>query len=185
MGSGKKHAKMEDNSLLMDALRRTGLRLTPQRLAICQKLAETQEHPTAQMLFEQLQPEYPSLSLATVYNTLEMLSKLGLINSLGSAGDDSMHYDADTSPHVNLACISCHRVIDLPSQFVLSLEEEVAAKSGYRMIGARVLYYGLCPDCQLRENNLQGKGRSIQEVPAYGDNKKQINMKGIDSTHER
>jgi Fur family peroxide stress response transcriptional regulator len=104
------------------------------------------------MIHEMLQEEYPSLSLATVYNTLESLVQLGAINSLGSAGDDAMHFDADTGPHVNLACTNCHRVIDLPSQYVLSLENEVAANSGYQILGARVLYYGLCPDCQSQVN---------------------------------
>lgn len=129
------------------ALQEAGLRLTPQRLAICRLLDGNDEHPTAQMIYERLRQEYPSLSLATVYNTLETLTELGVINSLGSAGDDAIHYDADTSPHVNLACTSCHRVIDLPSQHVRALNHEVEANSGYQIIGARVLYYGLCPEC--------------------------------------
>jgi Fur family transcriptional regulator, peroxide stress response regulator len=135
-------------SHLAQALRQEGLRLTPQRLAICRLLAETSEHPTAQMIYERLRLEFPSLSLATVYNTLETLVTLGVINALGSAGDDAMHYDADTSPHVNLACTSCHRVIDLSSEHVNDLADEVVAKSGYQLLGARVLYYGLCPACQ-------------------------------------
>lgn len=124
------------------------MRLTPQRMAICRLLAGTEEHPTAQDIHEQLREEYPSLSLATVYNTLETLVRLGAINTLGTAGDDSIHYDADTSPHVNLACTRCHRVVDLPSLHVRALDREVAANSGYEIMGARVLYYGLCPDCQ-------------------------------------
>jgi Fur family peroxide stress response transcriptional regulator len=102
------------------------------------------------MIYERLRPEFPSLSLATVYNTLEMLLRLGAINSLGSAGDDAIHYDADMAPHINLACTSCHRVIDLPSQYVHALDKEVAVNSGYQIMGARVLYYGLCPECQAR-----------------------------------
>ena len=133
---------------LSKGLQQAGMRLTHQRLAICSLLAETEEHPTAQIIYEQLHPEYPTLSLATVYNTLDVLIELGLVNSLGSAGDEAIHYDADTSPHVNLACTSCHRVIDLPSQHVHALEHEVATQSGYQIMGARVLYYGLCPDCQ-------------------------------------
>lgn len=139
---------MQNYTVLTQALQDAGLRITPQRLAICRLLAGTDEHPTAQEIHEKLRDEYPSLSLATVYNTLEELVRLGVVNSLGTAGDDAVHYDADTSPHVNLACTNCNRVIDLPSQFVRSLENEVAANSGYKILGARVLYYGLCPDCQ-------------------------------------
>jgi len=133
---------------MIAALREAGYRITPQRQAICRLLAGTDTHPTAQEIFEQLKTEYPSLSLATVYNTLEALVNLGLVFALGSAGDGRVHYDADTQPHVNLACISCHRVVDLPSEHIQALDEEVSMHSGYRILGARVLYYGLCPDCQ-------------------------------------
>jgi Fur family transcriptional regulator, peroxide stress response regulator len=136
---------------LTQALNKAGLRLTPQRLAICKLLAESKAHPTAQMIYDALKSDYPSLSLATVYNTLESLVRLGIINTLGSAGDDAVHYDANTEPHVNLACISCHRVIDLPSEHVTHLEDEVVSNSGYQVLGARVLYYGVCPSCQEEE----------------------------------
>lgn len=136
---------------LTETLQQAGLRLTPQRQAICELLANTREHPTAQMIYEELRPQFSSLSLATIYNTLEALVNLGAINTLGTAGDDTIHYDADTSPHVNLACLSCHRVIDLPSQHVHALDHEVGASSGYKLLGARVMYYGLCPECQAKE----------------------------------
>ena len=139
---------MTSAETLIHALQAAGYRLTPQRRAICRLLAGTDTHPTAQDIYEQLKPEYPSLSLATVYNTLEALVNLGVVYALGSAGDGRVHYDADTQPHVNLACVACHRVVDLPSDHIQALDREVSAHSGYRLLGARVLYYGLCPDCQ-------------------------------------
>lgn len=135
-------------------LQKAGMRATPQRMAIYQQLAKSDSHPTAQRIYEELRPLFPSLSLATVYNTLDRLVETGIIHTLGSAGDNAIHYDADTSPHVNLACISCHRVVDLPSQHVKALDEEVAASSSYQLLGARVLYYGWCPECQARQNHL-------------------------------
>lgn len=138
---------MSDTSTLVQALKQSGLRITPQRTAVCELLATTAMHPTAQILYEEIKQFYPSLSLATIYNTLEALADLGAINELGSAGDNASHFDANLSPHVNLACVSCHRVIDLPSQHIHRVESEVANTSGYRVFGARVMYYGLCPDC--------------------------------------
>jgi Fur family peroxide stress response transcriptional regulator len=141
---------MSTTKELTSALKQAGFRLTPQRIAVCEMLANTETHPTAQMIYEKLAQDFPTLSLATVYNTLDALSELGAIFSLGSAGDESIHYDADTSPHVNLACTSCHRVIDLESRHVHALDQEVASHSGYKIKGARVLYYGLCPECQAK-----------------------------------
>jgi len=89
---------MDLSSEMLKTLRQSGLRLTPQRLAIFQLLTNSKQHPTVQMIYDQLRPQYPSLSLATVYNTLDMLVQLGLVNALGSASDDAVHYDADTHP---------------------------------------------------------------------------------------
>jgi len=139
---------MVQASTLTHSLQEAGLRLTPQRLAICSLLANTDRHPTANMIYRELRQQYPSLSLATVYNTLEALVKLGVVYALGSAGDDHEHFDADTSPHVNLACLACHQVIDLPSQHAHALQAEISKASGFKLLGARVVYYGVCPACQ-------------------------------------
>ncbi len=59
--------------------------------------------------------------------------------------------DVDDGSRVNLACcVSCRRAIDLPSQHLRVLDQEIAAASGYRLLSARVVYYGLCPECQAR-----------------------------------
>lgn len=148
---------MSDKTTLTSALKRAGMRVTPQRVAICELLAESHEHPTAAMIYEELKPRFDSLSLATVYNTLDALVGLGVVNVLGHAGDDKVHYDADTEPHVNLACISCSRIIDIPSEHVTHLDSEITAASGYKLLGARVLYYGLCPDCQKKQGTSKRK----------------------------
>lgn len=142
---------MSNPTVLTSALQSAGMRVTPQRVAICELLASSHEHPTAAMIYEELKPRFTSLSLATVYNTLETLVGLGVVNVLGHAGDDKVHYDADTEPHVNLACISCSRIVDIPSEHVTHLDAEITAASGYKLLGARVLYYGLCPDCQKKQ----------------------------------
>jgi Fur family peroxide stress response transcriptional regulator len=132
-------------------LQQAGLRLTPQREAIYALLTETDSHPTAAEIYEILKPRFASLSLATVYNTLETLVNLGIINALGGAGDSQTHYDADTSPHVNLACLACNTIVDIPSTLVQEIHQEVSQNSGFKVLGARVLYYGLCPTCQAKE----------------------------------
>ncbi len=140
---------------MIEALKAAGYRMTPQRKAICQALSESPDHPSAQMLYEQLRPEYETLSLATVYNTLEALSRLGLVNVLGEAfGGESIRYDPDTRPHINLECVECHRIIDIESLAVETIAGEVARHSGFTLMGARVLYYGVCPNCQAKSKQV-------------------------------
>ena len=139
---------MSDLQTLTTTLQQAGMRLTPQRMAVCKLLVENDAHPTAMMIYTALKPQYPSLSLATVYNTLEALVGLSAVNVLGHVGDDNVHYDAETALHVNLACIACHKIVNFPSEHVTHMDSEISAASGYQLLGARVLYYGLCPDCQ-------------------------------------
>jgi len=138
--------------ILTDALKKAGMRITPQRIAICRLLSQMDSHPTAAMLYDEIRREYPTISLATVYNTLDALGGLGMVNVLGSAGDGKVHFDADTSPHINLACTHCHKIIDLPSVRMSRIESEVSQISNYALQGARILYYGLCPQCQTINN---------------------------------
>lgn len=136
------------NTNYLDALHKAGLRVTPQRIAICELLAGSDTHPTSNDIYKQLKERYPSLSLATIYNTLDVLVGMGYVNVLGSIGDDKVHFDGNTSPHVNLACIKCQKIVDLQSDLVDQLDSEINQNSGYRVLGARVLYYGICPQCQ-------------------------------------
>lgn len=139
---------MDTTPPLIQSLRQAGLRLTPQRAAVCGLLAASDNHPTAQMIFDQLRPEYPSLSLTTVYNTLEALVRLGAVNVLNNVGDVPTRYDANTAPHAHLLCIQCQRLVDFASPHVAALDAEAAAQSRYQLLGSYLLYYGLCPNCQ-------------------------------------
>lgn len=151
---------MEKIKEMVGALRDSGKKVTSQRLAICRYLISTDTHPTAQEIYEELLGDYPTLSLATVYNTLDTLLSLGMVNALGNAGDDAVHYDADTRPHVNLACIECHRVVDLPSEHITHVDAEIVANSQFKLLGARVLYYGVCPNCQVKNPSHASKATS-------------------------
>lgn len=135
----------------ISSLQKSGLRLTATRLAICRLLSETNQHPTAQQIYLRLKDQFPSLSLATVYNTLDVLVSMGVVNVLGQTGDGNIHFDPKTYPHINLACLKCHQIIDFPSEDVAHMEEVVGKTSGFKVIGARILYYGICPTCQAKE----------------------------------
>lgn len=148
---------MTNAQRLMDTLKEAGMRLTHQRRVICDYLAKTDAHPTAATIYEALKPGLPSLSLMTVYNTLNTLAELGAIQVIGQAGDDTVHYDSDTEPHINLICIDCQKIEDYPSPYIRNLEQAIDAGSGFRIQGARVVFYGLCPECQVKRQTKSNK----------------------------
>jgi Fur family transcriptional regulator, peroxide stress response regulator len=129
---------------LTEALREAGFRMTPQRVAICQALAIRFDHPTAQSVYRQVKSTYPSLSMTTVYQTLDTLLRIGAITSLGTAGDDAVHFEVNTDPHINLACLTCHRIRDLNSRAIRDLEAEVQQAIGSKVLSGRVVYYSEC-----------------------------------------
>ena len=133
---------------LTNTLKSAGLRVTAQRVAIYDHLYQSTKHPTALDVYTALKSEYPSLSLMTVYNTLNKLVELGFVNELGSVGDGFTHFDPDTSEHINLACTRCNTIENLNFDLTSTVGKEILSHSGYQIKGSRLLYFGTCPACQ-------------------------------------
>ena len=134
---------------ITNLLREKGFKVTPQRLAIYKVLANTKSHPNAEMVFTQLQPLYPTMSLATVYKTVDILKEIGLIQVLNT-GEDSFRYDADMSTHSHVRCLHCGRVDDFHGVDSSDFISEVSRKTAYRLTGQQFYFYGICPECQNR-----------------------------------
>jgi len=131
-------------------LREKGFKVTPQRLAIYKVLANTKDHPSADMIFNQLQPLYPTMSLATVYKTVDILQEIGLVQILNT-GEDSFRYDADVSSHSHVRCLHCGRVDDFHGVDSSEFVREVSRQTEYRLTGQQFYFYGVCPECQSRD----------------------------------
>ena len=97
---------------MLASLRASGLKLTPQRIAIVREIAADPTHPTAQELFERLRPAQPSMSFATVYNTLDALASAGLCVALSLAPGPS-RFDPNMRPHHHPVCDRCGLVRDV------------------------------------------------------------------------
>lgn len=131
----------------VDQLKSGGVRMTPQRYAILQYLMESLDHPTADDIFRALSPQYPSLSVATVYNNLKVFIDAGLVREL-TYGDDSSRFDADLSDHYHAICTKCGTMVDFEHPPIKEVEETAATATGFRVFGHRMEVYGLCPTCQ-------------------------------------
>lgn len=146
---GTEVAGQQVDDRFASGLRSAGLKVTAQRGAICRALAEMagHHHPTVQEVFESSRRHHTGVSLATVYNTLTVLKDRGLLYELGPDLDGAVHYELDTDTHVNVVCVRCKRIMDIHHMANEGLEKAVAEQSGFRLVGAQVLYYGFCPSC--------------------------------------
>ncbi|MBE3591022.1 MAG: transcriptional repressor [Firmicutes bacterium] len=131
-------------------LRARGFRLTAPRWAVIRYLEGNDRHPTAQEIFEALHPQYPGLSLTTVYNTLSTLEAIGALTALAN-GPDGQRYDPNVEPHANLICRGCGRVVDVPADGLADLLRDVAARAGFELPACVADVHGLCADCRAKE----------------------------------
>ena len=123
-------------------------RYSKKREAIYQCLCSTDRHPTAEWIFRQLQPEYPDLSLATVYRNLTALREAGQIRSVGVV-DGQERFDAKLSPHGHLVCRQCGTVEDFPEAVVpAEMLQHAERVSGWSVTDTSLRIVGLCPLCR-------------------------------------
>lgn len=134
---------------LTNRLREHGYKVTPQRLAVYEALAEELWHPNAEMLYKKVQSKCPSMSFATVYKIVEILHNINVIKILNT-GEDSFRYDANMSEHYHLRCLSCGCVDDafVADEATEQLTKLVEEQSGYEVQGRQFYFFGLCPKCR-------------------------------------
>lgn len=130
-----------------DFLKSKGLKVTPQRLAIFNVLSHTTCHPSAETIYNALQETFPTMSLATVYKTLDCFKKNNLVQEL-NVGEDSFRYDVTVDSHPHLICVECHEVSDMESKILLNIREQVSTETKFKLITEQLYFYGVCPDCQ-------------------------------------
>ncbi len=126
--------------------RALSFKLTPQRLAILQFLNNNTEHPTAEDIFQNIRRKYPTMSFATVYNTVQALSDRGDVMEI-TIDPERKHFDPNTYPHHHIMCTSCKKVADVFADYseALKLPSEVAAS--FEVTGNHVDFYGICAAC--------------------------------------
>jgi len=133
---------------LITLLQERDFRLTPQRVELVRLISASEGHPSAAELYDQIRPQFPTMSLATVYKTLDLLKELGEILEI-NLRDDS-HYDGNKPyPHPHLICVKCNKIMDGElDAAVNTIVQEVESNFGFRIVKHQLDFYGLCPDCQ-------------------------------------
>jgi Fur family peroxide stress response transcriptional regulator len=121
--------------------------LTPQRRAVLRVITESPEHPTASEIFEAARRELPSISFATVYNSLKYLKGAGLVREI-HFGKGSSRYDSETARHDHAVCSRCGRLSDFDLEETPQLIRAAARRSRFKPESIHLTLVGLCPDCQ-------------------------------------
>lgn len=139
---------MKKNNLIKE-LRERGCRVTPQRAIIIEAIEALTGHLTAEEIFAQVQRTSPYISLATVYRTLDLLKKLGLITE-SNMGTATTHYALRThgSTHHHAVCRVCQQSIELPDDLFEPIVQSLQRDYNFTAEANHLVIFGWCADCQ-------------------------------------
>jgi Fe2+ or Zn2+ uptake regulation protein len=129
---------------LTDLFRRQGLKVTPQRQCIFRILNGSGVHPTAESVYAEAVGEMPTISLRTVYQTLNDLTAMGEIQQL-DLGTGSARFDPNTDGHHHLVCTRCGKVRDLYADFPAVRVPK--GRHGFTVTSTEIVFRGVCEEC--------------------------------------
>jgi len=129
-------------------LRQHSYKLTPQRRVVIQAIASNQDHLTPTAIYERVHQHHPSIGFVTIYRTLEILARLGLICELHAGGSCRSYTISAPGHHHHLICSNCSRVIDFTGCELGKVEQDLSSKTGFRIEGHLLEFIGLCQACQ-------------------------------------
>jgi Fe2+ or Zn2+ uptake regulation protein len=141
----KRKKALEIEQTLISSLRDKGYKLTPQRREIIRLLARDMSHPGAMDILRKVRKIVPRISMSTVYYTLDMMKKEGLIRELEYYDTDN-RYDINVSDHINLVCTRCRKITDFTGDLP-SFSKAVEKETGFKPASMRFEFYGICRNC--------------------------------------
>jgi Fe2+ or Zn2+ uptake regulation protein len=130
---------------LTQAFRARGLKVTPQRHSIFRALHGATAHPTAEAVYAMVSRDMPTISLRTVYQTLNDLAAMGEIGAL-DLGTGSVRFDPLTGPHHHLVCEACGKVQDLEADFP-GVALPAGLDTGFHVSSTQIVFRGRCTAC--------------------------------------
>lgn len=135
------------------AIRQAGGRLTSQRQLIVELLEKAERHLDADELYQLAHEQDPSISLTTVYRTVNFLAESKLIDEVYLSREHTRKYyePVTDSEHYHFICRECHQVIEFESQFVDEIRHDLETRLGVRVDNICICVEGVCPSCQSRE----------------------------------
>lgn len=132
---------------IVDHFKALGYRMTPQRAAILETLTASDDHPSAEMIFERIKKDFPYTSFATVYKTIAVVKEIGEALELEFSNDANRYDGNKPYPHPHLICTRCGKIMDSESDLFRRLQDKISKETGFEITHHRLDFYGICPDC--------------------------------------
>jgi Fur family transcriptional regulator, peroxide stress response regulator len=139
-------AYLKSDAAAIEALRSKGYKATPQRIVICRIALNSRTHPSAQQVYAEVKKIHPTVSLATVYKTLEVLKDLDLVHEINLPKGQA-RFDSLMTPHINLICLRCGNITDLEDKTVEDITRKVETVTKFKSTVQRMDVYGICQEC--------------------------------------
>ncbi|MEK7773882.1 MAG: transcriptional repressor [Deltaproteobacteria bacterium] len=124
-----------------------GFKLTPQRLAILKFLEGNTGHPTAEDIYSEIRKKHPTVSFATVYNTIQALKERGDVSEI-TIDPERKHFDPNPAPHHHIICTVCNKISDILIDYSETLRLPENILKDFTVTGNHVDFYGVCGDCR-------------------------------------
>lgn len=122
-------------------------KLTPQREAVLLVIRGSEDHPTANEIFQAARLSLPTISYATVYNSLRFLKEAGLVHEI-KFGDSASRYDRETNRHDHAICNDCGKLVDFDLPQAAGLIQAAGRKSKFKPASVHLTLRGQCPECR-------------------------------------
>ena len=131
-----------------------GVVLTPRRAKLLEVLVSSERHPSVADIHEEVRRYFPRTSLATIYNTIELLKETGQVLEIEFSGAANRYDGRIPDAHPHLICVECEKIEDLDTVEPGEHLDAISAATGYRLVNRRTDYYGVCPECQAGGDNV-------------------------------
>jgi Fur family transcriptional regulator, ferric uptake regulator len=135
---------------LVESLRQSGHRLTPQRESVLAVIAASDHHLTAEEIIEQVRERYPYLNKSAVYRSLDLLTELGLVTQI-DLGHGHAEYELHNHPHHHhLVCRHCKHVQQIDHKVFTAMGKKLERDFGFQADLDHFAIFGTCKKCQPR-----------------------------------
>jgi len=138
---------VEQSGSIVSKLSEQGYRLTPQRMMVLSAIENSGNHISAEEIYAQVVAKYPRVNISTVYRTLELLKRLGLVTETDLGGGRVRYHPADKGHHHHLVCQECGKIINLDESVLSSLKSILLREYKFSADLRHLAIFGRCVNC--------------------------------------